>query len=146
MRSALIILALIMLPATGFSQTTWYVDDDNTSGPWIGSPIHPFKDIQAGIDQASPSDTVLVMDGCYRENIDFHGKGIAVVSKWGPKNAVIDGQKSGPTVRFATYEKSGIMQGPILCRPGLYTGGSLSWLTADAHAFPSIIGGTVGFR
>ena len=28
---------------TTFLGTTWYVDDDNTEGPWEGTQEHPFQ-------------------------------------------------------------------------------------------------------
>ena len=55
-----------------------------------------YKTIQAGIDAASSGDTVIVADGIYtgegNRDIDFKGKGITVMSKFGPQNCVIDCQ------------------------------------------------------
>src|SRR5260370_8227108 len=46
--------------------------------------------IQAAIDVALNGDTVLVSPGTYKENIDFHGKAIAVISQNGPALTSID--------------------------------------------------------
>ena len=45
--------------------TTIYVDDDNTSGPWDGTLLHPYQHIQEGINNASVGDTVYVFNGTY---------------------------------------------------------------------------------
>jgi parallel beta-helix repeat protein len=56
--------------ATGGS--TFYVDDDNTGGPWDGSVENPFNKIQSGINKAGVGDTVYVFSGTYYENLGVH--------------------------------------------------------------------------
>jgi len=48
-----------------------------------------YSTIQAGIDAASPADTVLVEEGTYLENINFMGKAIIVASRF-----ILDGDTS----------------------------------------------------
>jgi len=102
MRPALALIALIVLPAVAVAQTTWYVDDDNVSGPWHGSQQFPFQYIQDGIDAALDGDTVLAADGTYKgdgnRDIDFLGKTITVRSQNGAANTVVDceGSASDP--------------------------------------------------
>ena len=48
---------------------TIYVDDDNTGGPWNGTPAYPYQYIQDGVNVASDGDTVYVRDGTYSENV-----------------------------------------------------------------------------
>ena len=93
---------LLVLPAMASSQTTWYVDGNNTGGD--GSQGNPFQYIQQGIDAASRGDTVLVMPYTYVENIDFIGKLIAVKSNDGPGTTIIDGNQAGSVVIFQNGE------------------------------------------
>ena len=54
------------------SQTTpkiIHVDDDNTTGPWNGTPEHPYQNITSALQHASPNDTIIVHNGTYKEHI-----------------------------------------------------------------------------
>src|SRR5262245_56785108 len=58
--------------------------------------------IQAAITAASSGDTVQVAAGTYVENLNFLGKAIRVVSEQGPAVTIIDGNRAGPVVTFAS--------------------------------------------
>ena len=102
------LLCLSILLATGFAQaeTIYYVDDDNTTGPWDGTQANPFQYIQDGIDAAGwrEIDTVLVADGIYtgdgNRNLDFGGKTINVKSENDPENCIIDCENIPSAVGF----------------------------------------------
>ncbi|MCK4365274.1 MAG: right-handed parallel beta-helix repeat-containing protein [Thermoplasmatales archaeon] len=70
-------------PFKGFipSGTTWYVDDDNTEGPWDGTQEHPFQHIQDGVYAASDGDTVFVFNGMYSEDIIMVNKSISLIGE-----------------------------------------------------------------
>lgn len=42
-----------------------YVDDNNTSGPWLGTQTHPFQNIPEGLAVAGVGQTVVVAPGTY---------------------------------------------------------------------------------
>jgi len=60
----------------------------------------PYPTIQAAIDAAADSDTVLVSPGHYLENIDYKGKGITVKSTGGPWRTTIEGKQIGRVVHI----------------------------------------------
>jgi len=63
--------------------------------------------IQAAIDAAPETYTILVEPGTYVENIDFKGKSIIVRSTEGPDRTVIDGGQAGPVVTFTSPAREG---------------------------------------
>jgi serine protease len=93
MRCAIMLITLAVLPAIGFSQTTWYVPDD-------------FSTIQGAINATVSGDTVIVMAGTYVENIDFKGKAITLQSELGPDFTIIDGNSAGRVVSCQSGENA----------------------------------------
>jgi hypothetical protein len=45
---------------------TFYVDDNNTEGPWDGTPEHPYQTIIQAVQNASDGDTIFVFNGTYK--------------------------------------------------------------------------------
>lgn len=106
-RVALIYLCTMLVLGTAYAGTI-YVDDDNTAGPWNGTPGKPYQYIQDGIDTAVDGDTVIVLDGIYtgtrNKNLDFNGKAITLTSQNGPESTIIDCEESGRGVYFHSGE------------------------------------------
>jgi parallel beta-helix repeat protein len=81
------------------ANTTFYVDDDNTEGPWDGSIEHPYRYIQEGINISVTGDTVFVYNGIYYENvvIDNTRDGIQLIGE-DRERTIIDGGGDGDVV------------------------------------------------
>jgi putative cofactor-binding repeat protein len=91
MKTAIVFVAVLFMPALAFSATI-YVPDD-------------YPTIQAAIDASSDGDLILVDPGTYSENIRYYGKAITIKSDQGPWVTVIEGIKQfGSTVQFIDGE------------------------------------------
>ena len=117
LKISLLVLALLCTYAAG---KTIYVDDDSPSD---------FSTIQAAIDDANESDTVLVAPGNYtgegNRDIDFKGKAITVKSEEGPQTCIIDCQGSEDDQHRGFYFHNGedansVLQGFTITN-GYYT-------------------------
>jgi parallel beta-helix repeat protein len=75
------------------TNTTIYVDDDNTQGPWDGTLEHPFQRIQDGINHSQDSDTVYVFSGVYYEHV-WVNKTISLIGE-DRNTTIIDANHSG---------------------------------------------------
>ena len=76
---------------------TIYVDDDNVAGPWNGSREHPYQNITDGLGHAGTGDTLFVINGTYRENLEIK-KMILLIGE-NKSNTIIDGKGSGTVVK-----------------------------------------------
>ena len=69
--------------------TIFYVDDDNSEGPWYGTLDFPYQLIQDGIDNADDGSRIFVFNGTYYENI-FVDKSIELTGEEGDMT-IVDG-------------------------------------------------------
>jgi hypothetical protein len=94
--------------------------------------------IQAAIDAAVAGDTVLVSPGTYIETITFRGKAITVASEQGPEVTIIDGNRAGSVVTFASGENRNAVLTGFTVRNGAtsFSGGGVR----IQNAAPSIVG------
>lgn len=94
--------------------------------------------IQQAIEAAAAGDTVLVSPGTYVENITFRGKAITVASEQGPAVTIIDGNRTGSVVTFASGENRNAVLAGFTVRNGAnsFSGGGV----LIQNSAPSIIG------
>lgn len=82
-----------------YNGPVWHVSPNGSDETGDGSEFAPFATIQYAIDLANNgTDTVLVHEGHFVENIDFRGKNIVVTSAQGAQNTIIDGNNTGRVV------------------------------------------------
>jgi parallel beta-helix repeat protein len=95
----LIILLVSVFGISGVSKGgVIYVDDDNASGPWDGTPEYPYQHIYEGIAAASFGDTVFVVNGTYYENV-LVNKTIDLAGE-DNSNTIIDAGNTGVVVHI----------------------------------------------
>ena len=86
-------------------QNTFYVDDDNSDGPWFGTTEDPFCSIQVAIESCGPLDKIFVASGIYKEKISI-GKDKSIQLHGENKaDTIIDGGGIGMSgAQFVTLE------------------------------------------
>src|SRR5690349_1228431 len=120
-------LLLLLVSAAAKAQNTIHVPADQPT-------------IQAGINAASPGDTVLVAPGTYVENINFNGKAITVTSSNGAASTIIDGNAAGTVVTFNQNESAGALLNGFTIRNGRALNGAGIYIVA---ASPTIINNVI---
>jgi len=82
------------------NSSTIFVDDDNVSGPWDGTPEHPYQNITSGLEHAAVNDTIFVYSGTYYENIHVNMT-ISLVGE-DKHGTIIDGNFTGHVVSITS--------------------------------------------
>ena len=117
----LILLFVLISVYQWLHAMTWHINQDGTGD---------FTTIQEGIIASSDSDTVLVYQGTYYENINFNGKNITVASlflitqdKQYINHTIINGNQTGSCVRIVSEED----ETTLLCGFTLTSGCGSPW-------------------
>jgi len=85
------------IDAISSTGTTIYVDDD-AEPPYGGTPEHPYRYIQQGIDNATVGDTIYVLNGLYYENVIVNKTLDLVGESESRENVIVDGNGIGTVV------------------------------------------------
>jgi parallel beta-helix repeat protein len=101
--ASVIIVSLVMLGTVvsilniqlgrAFPPKTVYVDDDNISGPWDGTPQYPYQNITSALEHAFTNDTIFVYNGTYMEKVRINNS-ISLVGE-NKYSTIIDGNFTG---------------------------------------------------
>ena len=139
MKKLLVALTAVMLLSFSASSITIHVPGDQPT-------------IQAGIDNASDGDTVLVADGTFtgtgNKNLNYNGKAIVVISENGAEYCIIDCENSGRGFYFNSEEDStSILEGFKIINGNIgsgYGGGIYCYDSSPAITNCTISGNTAG--
>ena len=86
------------IPTTKANLHIIYVDGNNITGPWDGTPEHPYQNITSGLTYASQGDTIFVYNGTYYEHL-IVSKSVALIGQ--DKNGtIIDGNKTENVIKI----------------------------------------------
>lgn len=102
--------------------------------------ISPFCTIQAAVNNATDSDTVLVAPGTYNENVKIVSKSIEIISTGGKNVTFINGLFS---VGFGTIEVEGTTTG---LKVGTPTGGGFTIKMTDDETLPAQEAAAIRFK
>jgi len=89
------------------NSSTIFVDDDNVSGPWDGSPQHPYQNITSALQHAAVNDIIFVNSGTYYENIHVN-KSISLIGE-NKHDTIIDSNFTATNVVFITANNVNIV-------------------------------------
>ena len=112
-----------------------YVDDSNTSGPWLGTQADPYQTIQEGLNNVAEEGAVYVASGNYNEtiNIDFgtsttnfdligSGSGNTIINGNGFTDSVVEIHGTG----WVTIEGFTIKNGTNSAGAGIFNESSIT--------------------
>jgi concanavalin A-like lectin/glucanase superfamily protein/parallel beta helix pectate lyase-like protein len=128
MRSNILLAVLLCLSIPCYANI-FYINAEGTGD---------YPTIQAAIDAAQASDTVIAADGIYNigNPIDFLGKAITVRSEYGPGNCVINCEGSGRGFKFVSGEgRDSVLDGFTIVNGDSNTGGGIK---VDGGCSPTI--------
>lgn len=110
---ALVMFSLLLISILGLSfnislinayPETIYVADDNITGPWDGTPQHPYQNITSGLAHAANGDIIFVYNGTYTERLIID-KPISLIGQ-NKHNTIIDGNRTGTVINVTVNNVS----------------------------------------
>ena len=109
--------------------------DCNGDGSWAT----PHCTLQQAIYASSPGDVIMALPGTYQETIDFAGRNVTLKSAAGMGMTFIDGEGSGPVVRFQAFESPSCLLQGFTVTGGTASGGQAGGI-AISGASPTVRG------
>ena len=93
---------LLFISPCEAAETTLYVDDSNTVGPWEGTIDYPYKTIHDAVTAANSNDIIIVFSGTYNEKISIT-KNLTIIGE-NIDTTFMDGGGSGHVINaYGTY-------------------------------------------
>jgi len=109
-----------------YNGPVWHVSNEGSDAEGDGSTQSPYYSVQNGIDNASKTDTILVSDGTYFENLELKSKGVLLTSsilldgnKEHIESTIIDGNQSGTVLIIKDgHDRTSIINGFTITNGG----------------------------
>lgn len=123
--SLLVVLLFLFVPVLAHAQIGYWVDINNTTGPWDGTYEYPFQYINDAIDNAYDGINIMVKPGVYPENINYDGIRTHINSQMGPEVTIIDGMGLGSVVTINSSETDICLDGFTITNGNAISGGGI---------------------
>ncbi|ASW75534.1 hypothetical protein IQ37_16260 [Chryseobacterium piperi] len=110
MKKVILIILLLLVYNTGFSQTNYYVDKTSGNDANNGSVTTPWKTIQKAANSATPNSIVNIKAGTYYENVVINVSGTSgnyiTFKNYSNNNVIIDGTGTAGKTLLTVTNKS----------------------------------------
>lgn len=114
-----------------YTPITVYVSQSGDDSTGNGSEENPYATIQWGIEMAITTDTLIIDDGTYFENLYIYGKDLTISSNNGPEYCTIDGNQNGRVIDVSNCKL--FLNGFTISNGYSQHGGGLRLSASDIH-------------